>query len=84
MTPDEDAALEELIWEMSGPHSNEEIADRLKCSRQTVWRIEQEALAKMLRVLKREGKESWRGALREPRPTPEGRQPRRIRDKSSK
>jgi DNA-directed RNA polymerase sigma subunit (sigma70/sigma32) len=47
LTPNEEAALAELEWELSAPHTLDEIAERLGKSRRTVQRIEQRALAKM-------------------------------------
>lgn len=47
MTPDEAAALEEIVWELTAPHTQEEIADRLGISQQRVDRLEKRALSKL-------------------------------------
>jgi hypothetical protein len=47
MTANEEAALEELVWEMTAPHTQEEIAARLGIASRTVRRIEVRALAKL-------------------------------------
>ncbi len=47
MTPNEEAALNDLVWELSAPHTLEAIAERLGKSRRTVRRIEARALAKL-------------------------------------
>lgn len=83
MTPNEEAALEELVWELTAPHSAEEIADRLGIDRSTVWRIESSALEKMRNRLQAEGKD-WSGPLQEPRESTAGRARTHIRDKNSR
>ncbi len=47
MTPDEAAALEELEWELTAPHTQEEIAERLGISQQRVDKLEKRALRKL-------------------------------------
>ncbi len=47
MTPDEEAALAELVWEMTKPHSQGEIAKHLGIAQQRVSEIEQSAMAKL-------------------------------------
>ncbi len=64
MTPDEEAALAELVWELSAPHTLEEIAEHLGMSRRTVSRIEAQAFKK-LRGLLAEGPD-WQEGLKEP------------------
>ncbi len=94
MTADEEAALEELEWELSAPHSLEAIAERLGFSHASVaMRIEERALAKMAAVLRAEGKVDWEGGLQEPvtlqtrlyecGPT-DGRTSPRIEDRNSR
>lgn len=51
LTSDEQAALEELEWELSGPHTQEEIASRLGVSQKTVCVTEQRALRKLRAML---------------------------------
>ena len=46
----EAAALAELEWELSGPHTSAEIAERLGVSAQTVRNWTERALAKMRRA----------------------------------
>ena len=55
LTPNEEAALEELIWELSTPHTLQEIAARLGCRFQLVSQIEHRALRKMRESLKAKG-----------------------------
>jgi DNA-directed RNA polymerase sigma subunit (sigma70/sigma32) len=55
MTPNEEAALEELIWELTAPHTQEEIAARLGMRRELVSDIEQRALRKLRKLLKQRG-----------------------------
>ncbi len=92
-TPEE-AALEELEWELSAPHSLEEIAARLGLSHASaVMRIEEQALAKMAAILRSEGKGEWEEGLQEPvtlhtrlyecGPT-DGRTSARIEDRNSR
>ncbi len=83
MTPAEEAALDELVWELTAPHSAEEIANRLGVDRTTVWRIEAGALEKMRKRLQDEGKD-WSGPLHEPRDSLSGRARTHIRDKNSR
>lgn len=66
LTPNEQAALEELVWEMSKPHTLEDIATRLGVPLVTVFDIEKRALRKMRKRLIREGKSEWQGPLVEP------------------
>ncbi len=61
MTPDEEAALEELIWEMTKPHTQDEIAERLGVSQPTIHRIEQGALEKLRALVS----DDWESGLRE-------------------
>ncbi len=69
MTPNEDAALEELVWEMTAPHTPQEIAARLGITDRSVRRIEERALAK-LAVMAAGG--GWEEGLREPPHGPSG------------
>ena len=62
LTEKESAALEELVWELTAPHTLDDIAERLGVSRRTVSRIEAGALEK-LREFANEG---WSGGLRDP------------------
>lgn len=62
LTADEAAALEELLFELSAPHTQEEIAERLGLERYEVARIERRALAKMRELIA----DGWKGPLREP------------------
>ena len=59
MTPDEEAALEELVealeWHYDAPHTLEAIAERLGMSHQLVHQIEVRALKKLKRLLVRKG-----------------------------
>jgi hypothetical protein len=85
-TPDEIAALDELLFELTAPHTLQEIADRLGCSDVWAGKIETRALAKLRRAMTREGKEDWRGALLEPRGSEiadAGMTRTHIRDRSS-
>lgn len=68
MTADEEAALGELLFEVSAPHTLEEIAEHMGLSRFAVARIEDRALDK-LRAAMTEG---WEPALREPSPLHRG------------
>ena len=52
MTPDEEAALAELVFHMSGPHTVSAIAKQLGISHQLVSQIEKRALAKMRKLLR--------------------------------
>ncbi len=83
MTPAEEAALAELVWELSAPHSAEAIAEHIGCDRTTVWRIELAALNKMRERLQAEGKD-WSGPLKEPRESTAGRARTHIRDKNTR
>ena len=65
LTPNEAAALAELEWELSAPHTLAAIAQHLGCSLRHVSRIEARALEKM-RAL---APESFQGGLSEPRAT---------------
>ncbi len=47
MTSDEEAALEDIVWEMTKPHTQEAIAARLGVSQQRVDKIEKRAMAKL-------------------------------------
>jgi DNA-binding XRE family transcriptional regulator len=62
LTKNEKAALREILFEMTKPHTQEEIADHLGVSRRTVNRIEEGAMAK-LRTL---AVEDWKDGLEEP------------------
>ncbi len=62
LTENERAALDELVFELSAPHTLESIADHLGMSRFAVARVEQRALRK-LRAL---AGEDWGGGLTEP------------------
>ena len=55
MTPDEEAALEELIWELTAPHTVEEIGKRLGCRHQLVSQIQKRALKKLRALLEENG-----------------------------
>lgn len=65
LTAEEQAALRELEFELTKPHTLEEIADFLGMPLVTVFDIEKRALGKMRKRLVREGKESWQGPLSE-------------------
>lgn len=65
LTPDEAAALDELVWELSAPHTLEAIAERLGRDRYYVMRVEARALKKLRRLLEEQGLEDWRGGLRD-------------------
>lgn len=60
MKPNEKAAMEELMWELSAPHSLQAIADRLGMSEKLVHQIEKRALKKLRVMLG----EEWSGPLR--------------------
>lgn len=62
MTPNEERALADLVFEFTKPHTQEEIAEYLGLSRSAVVRIEERALGK-LRGLTRA---SWQGTTQEP------------------
>lgn len=62
LTPNEAAALAELEWELSAPHTLEEIAQHLGCSLRHVSRIERRALEK----LRANASDEFRGSTREP------------------
>jgi len=64
LTPNEAAALAELEWELSAPHTLEEIAEHLGISRFAAARIEKRALAKMRAAMP----DGWEGRVREPAP----------------
>lgn len=61
LTKNEKAALEELIWEMTKPHTQEEIAKRLGVSQKTVHKIESRALKKLRELTS----EDWQDGLRD-------------------
>ncbi len=63
MTPNEEAALEELIWEMTAPHTQEEIAARLGLTARTVRRIEAKTLKKLRGLAEGRG---WEEGLKDP------------------
>lgn len=69
LTPAEAAAIADLEWELTAPHTLEEIADHLGCNEKTVRRIEDRALDK-LRSLLPDGWEE--AALQEPSPLHRG------------
>ncbi len=83
MTPNEEAALEELVWELTAPHTPQEIASRLGITDRSVLRIEERALAKLRRL----AVSDWEDGLKDP-PTQhrrcdepyasDGRSPNRI------
>lgn len=56
--------MDELIWELSAPHSLDAIAEHLGVSRRTVARVEQRALAKMKHCVS----EDWQSGLKDPNP----------------
>ncbi len=58
LTKKEQAALEELVWELSAPHTLEEIAERLGCSIENVWKIEKRALGKLRAMTSEDWRES--------------------------
>lgn len=62
LTEDEAAALAELEWELSAPHSLQEIAEHIGCNHVTVWRIEKRALRKLQALTS----EDWKGPMRDP------------------
>lgn len=66
-TPEEVAALADLVFAMSAPHTQQEIADHLGIANQRVSEIEARALETLRQILEDEGKGDWRGALLEPR-----------------
>ncbi len=47
LTANEEAALDDIVWELTGPHSTEAIAKRLGCSRKHVWEVEVRAMKKL-------------------------------------
>jgi DNA-directed RNA polymerase sigma subunit (sigma70/sigma32) len=47
MTANEESALEELVWELTAPHTQEEISNRLGISQQRVDKLEKRALSKL-------------------------------------
>jgi DNA-directed RNA polymerase sigma subunit (sigma70/sigma32) len=49
--------LDELIWEMTKPHTQEEIAKRLGVSQKTVHKIEARALKKLRELTSEDWKE---------------------------
>ncbi len=61
-TEAEELALAELVWEMTAPHTLEEIADWLGVSRRTVKRIEDGALTKIRGLVSPD----WESGLSEP------------------
>ncbi len=61
LTPNEAAALEEIVWELTAPHTLEEIAERLGTTHWTVLRIEQRALETMRSFVD----DDWQDGLRE-------------------
>ncbi len=84
MTENEKKALADLMWELSSPHSSEEIAEHLGCSRKHVWEVEKRALGKLKAMLIAEGKGDWATGLREPRGGEQGRIRTHIRDKNTR
>lgn len=62
LTANEAAALEELEWELSAPHTQEEIAARLRLSRGRIAQIEAAALEK----LRAFADPDWLSGVREP------------------
>lgn len=63
LTPNEAAALEELVWELSAPHTQEAIADRLGMSQQGIAVVEKRALVKLRRLM---SGSAWEDGLKEP------------------
>ncbi len=63
MTENEEAALEEIMWELTSPHTQEEIAARLGVTSRTIRRIETRALAKLRELIEGKG---WEEGLKEP------------------
>ncbi len=61
-TEEEELALEELVWEMTAPHTLEDIAEWLNVSRRTVKRIEDRAMAKLRGLVSTD----WESGLSEP------------------
>lgn len=84
MTEAEAKALAELEWELSAPHSAEEIAAHLGCSRKHVWEVEKRALGKLKALLIAEGKGDWASGLSEPRDGGQGRIRTYIKDKNTR
>jgi hypothetical protein len=85
-TPEELAALDEILFELTAPHTQQEIADRLRIANQRVSEIEARALETLRQILEDEGKADWRGALLEPRGSEiadAGMTRTHIRDRSS-
>ncbi len=64
MTLEEEMAMADLIFELSAPHTQEEIAEHLGMPRETVRDIESRALAKLLSFVP----PGWDASLREPSP----------------
>lgn len=62
LTRDEAAALEEIVFELTAPHTLEEIAHRIGYTVRGVQFIEQRALAKLRSLIA----EEWAGSLDEP------------------
>ncbi len=62
LTPNEEKALADLVFELSSPHTPEEIAERIGCTARHVRRIEARALLK----LRAEMPAGWDASLIEP------------------
>ncbi len=63
----EQLALSDLVFELTAPHTQQEISEHLGISQQRVSRLEKRALRKMRATLEAEGKE-WSGPLFDARP----------------
>ncbi len=63
-TEQEHAALEELVWELTAPHTEEEIAGRLGIEARSVRRIQVRALKNLRHFARRGG---WESGLSDPR-----------------
>jgi hypothetical protein len=59
----EAAALEELEWELSAPHTQEAIAERLGMSQPGILFVERRALKKLRKLASGHG---WEDGLRDP------------------
>ncbi len=66
MTPNEEAALAELEWELSSPHTLEEIAAHLGIRQRNVEKTEARALRKLRGLLEAKGIDRQGSFLREP------------------
>lgn len=55
LTPNEEAALAEIEWELLAPHTLEAIAARIGVSHQLVSQIEKRALRKLRKLFKKSG-----------------------------